>query len=43
MYVGYWDMDRFKQATDEQKQVLFDALKKYGYEWDPENKKFNKL
>lgn len=43
MYVGYWDMNKFKLATDEQKQSLFDALKKYGYEWDPENKEFNKL
>lgn len=43
MYVGYWDMDKFKPASDEQKQLLFDALKKYGYEWDPENKEFNKL
>ena len=42
-YVDYYDMGRFKQATDEQKQLLFDALKKYGYEWDPENKKINKL
>lgn len=42
MYVGYWDMDKFKPATDEQKQLLFDALKKYGYEWDSETKKIIK-
>ena len=43
MPVAYYDMNRFKPATDEQKQMLFDALKKYGYDWDPENKKFNKI
>ena len=42
MPVAYYDMDRFKPATDEQKQMLFDALKKYGYEWDSETKKIIK-
>ncbi|MEE3385194.1 MAG: hypothetical protein VZR36_08950 [Prevotella sp.] len=43
MYVGYYDMDKFKQATEEQKQVLFDALEKYGYRWDAEAKKIIKI
>ena len=33
------DITKIKFATDEQKQLLFDALKTYGYEWDPEIKK----
>lgn len=42
MYVAYYDMNRFKPATDEQKQTLFKALKAQGYKWDPENKEIIK-
>ena len=36
------DITKIKFATDEQKQILYDALKMYGYEWDPEIKKLIK-
>lgn len=42
-YVNYWNMDKFKQATDEQKQMLFDALEKCGYRWNTESKKIIKI
>ena len=41
MHINYWEWTKLKYATDEQKQTLFDALKKYGHAWDPENKKLN--
>ncbi len=33
------DITKIKFATDEQKQILYDALKTYGYKWNPEIKK----
>lgn len=36
------DITKIKFATDEQKQILYNALKTYGYEWNPEIKKLIK-
>ena len=37
------DITKIKFATDEQKQILYNALKAQGYKWDPENKKIIKI
>lgn len=36
------DITKIKFATDEQKQILYNALKTHGYEWNPEIKKLIK-
>ena len=36
------DYDQIRCATDEEKQDIFNAIEKDGYEWDSENKKIVK-
>ena len=38
-----WDMDSFRQATDEERQHLFDKMKDRGLHWNAEQKRVEKI
>lgn len=38
-----WDMDSFRQATDEERQHLFDKMKERGLRWNAEEKRVEKI
>ena len=38
-----WDMDSFRQATDEERQHLFDKMKERGLRWNAEQKRVEKI
>ena len=37
------DIEDIKPTTKEQRELLFAKMKEYGYEWDSDNKKLNKI
>lgn len=38
-----WNIDSFRHATDEEKQLLFDKMKEEGLRWNAEEKKVEKI
>ena len=38
-----WDLDSFRHATEEEKRLLFDKMKKQGLRWNAEEKRVEKI
>lgn len=38
-----WNSEAFRHATEEEKQLLFDAMKEQGLKWNPKEKRVEKI